>query len=219
MINVMIVDDHALVRMGIRRLLDDADDIEVVAEVDSGESALITAKSCNLDVVLLDMKMPGIDGLEVTRRMTRSQPNIKIIAVTAFAKEPFPSRILQAGALGYLTKESGVTEMTDAIRKVYKGEKYLSAEIAQVLALNSISDKSDAESPFDLLSERELQVTLMIARGMGALEMAEQLCISPKTVNGYRYRLFAKLEIKNDVELVYLALKHNLIEQPGSMPT
>ncbi len=215
MIRVMIVDDHALVRMGIRRLLEDVDDIEVVAEVESGEAALKAAKSTPLDVVLLDMKMPGIDGLEVTRRMRRSHTDIKIIAVTAFAKEPFPSRILQAGALGYLTKECGVNEMTEAIRRVFSGERYLSAEIAQVLALHSLSDNKDNDTPFETLSERELQVTLMISRGMSVQEIADHLCISAKTVNGYRYRLFAKLEIKNDVELVYMAMKYRLIEEPS----
>lgn len=214
MIKVMIVDDHALVRMGIRRLLEDVSDITVVKEVESGEAALIAAKEHELDVVLLDMKMPGIDGLEVTRRMKRSHPNLKIIAVTAFAKEPFPTRILQAGALGYLTKECGFSEMTEAIRRVVKGERYLSSEIAQVLALGSLSDKQDSDSPFELLSERELQVTLMISRGMTVQEIADHLCISSKTVNGYRYRLFAKLGIKNDVELVYMAMKHQLIEEP-----
>lgn len=217
MIKIMIVDDHALVRMGICRLLEDIADIEVVAEADSGEAALKIARETKLDVVLLDMKMPGIDGLEVTRRMQRSHPGIKIIAVTAFAKEPFPTRILQAGALGYLTKECGVVEMTEAIRKVNQGQRYLSSEVAQVLALNSLSDKEIRDNPFEVLSERELQVTLMISKGMSVQEIAGHLCISSKTVNGYRYRLFAKLEIKNDVELVYMAMKYNLVDSPDTI--
>jgi two-component system invasion response regulator UvrY len=217
MIKIMIVDDHALVRMGICRLLEDIADIEVVAEAESGEVALKIARETKLDVVLLDMKMPGIDGLEVTRRMQRSHPGIKIIAVTAFAKEPFPTRILQAGALGYLTKECGVVEMTEAIRKVNQGQRYLSSEVAQVLALNSLSDKEIRDNPFEVLSERELQVTLMISKGMSVQEIADHLCISSKTVNGYRYRLFAKLEIKNDVELVYMAMKYNLVDSPDTI--
>lgn len=217
MIKIMIVDDHALVRMGICRLLEDIADIEVVAEAESGEVALKIARETKLDVVLLDMKMPGIDGLEVTRRMQRSHPGIKIIAVTAFAKEPFPTRILQAGALGYLTKECGVVEMTEAIRKVNQGQRYLSSEVAQVLALNSLSDKELRDNPFEVLSERELQVTLMISKGMSVQEIADHLCISSKTVNGYRYRLFAKLEIKNDVELVYMAMKYNLVDSPDTI--
>ncbi len=211
----MIVDDHALVRMGIKSLLDDVHGIDVVAEAENGETALKKAKTCSLDVVLLDMKMPGIDGLEVTRRMRISHPAIKIIAVTAFAKEPFPTRLLQAGALGYLTKECGLAEMTAAIFKVFQGQRYLSSEIAQAMALGSLADKSDNDSPFDLLSEREIQVTLLISRGMTVPEISKLFCLCSKTVNGYRYRLFKKLNVKNDVELVYLAMKHRLIEQPA----
>jgi len=210
----MIVDDHALVRLGIRRLLEDCSDIDVVAEAESGEEALKQAKDVELDVVLLDMKMPGIDGLEVTRRLRRSHPRLKIIAVSAFSSQPYPKRTLQAGALGYLTKECGVDEMCRAIRRVYNGERYLSAEIAQTLALSSITDSEEAASPFEHLSERELQVTLMLSRGMSVQEIADSLFISTKTVNGYRYRLFAKLGVKNDVELIYLAIKYRVIEKP-----
>jgi two-component system invasion response regulator UvrY len=208
----MIVDDHALVRMGIRRLLEDLSDMEVVAEADSGETALALVKSHQPNVILLDMKMPGIDGWEVTRRLTKSHPQVKVIAVTAMCAEPFPSRILQLGAMGYLTKESGAEEMACAIRKVVKGEKYLSAEIAQKMAINSL--QTTQGSPFDALSEREMQVMLMITSGMTVQDIADRLFLSSKTINGYRYRMFEKLGIKNDVELTYLAIKHGVIELP-----
>ncbi|RUR10209.1 two-component system response regulator LetA [Legionella septentrionalis] len=213
MIKVLIVDDHALVRMGIRRLLEDMSDMEVVGEAESGEVALTLVKAKQPDVVLLDMKMPGIDGWEVTRRLKKSHPQVKVIAVTAVYTEPLPARVLQLGAMGYLTKESGAEEMAAAIRKVYKGEKYLSAEIAQKKAINSL--QAPHESPFDLLSEREMQVMLMITRGMTAQEIADRLFLSSKTINGYRYRMFEKLGIKNDVELTYLAMKHGVIENPS----
>lgn len=190
LIKVLIVDDHALVRMGIRRLLEDLP-----------------------DVVLLDMKMPGIDGWEVTRRLKKSNPQVKVIAVTAVCAEPMPTRVLQLGAMGYLTKESGAEEMAAAIRKVAKGEKYLSAEIAQKMAINSLEAVQD--SPFDLLSEREMQVMLMITSGMTVQDIADRLFLSSKTINGYRYRMFDKLGIKNDVELTFLAMKHRVIEQPN----
>lgn len=164
MIKVLIVDDHALVRMGIRRLLEDMSDVDVVADAESGEQALAYVKTHSPDVVLLDMKMPGIDGWEVTRRLKKTNPNIKVIAVTAICSDPLPTRVLQLGAMGYLTKESGAEEMAAAIRKVAKGEKYLSAEIAQKMAINSLQEPQD--SPFDLLSEREMQVMLMITSGM-----------------------------------------------------
>lgn len=212
MIKVLIVDDHALVRMGIRRLLDDLPDIEVVAEAENGETALVMVKLHQPDVVLLDMKMPGIDGWEVTRRLKKTSPQVNIIAVTALSTEPLPSRVLQLGAMGYLTKESGPEEMAAAIRKVVKGEKYLSAEIAQKMAISSL--QAPLESPFDLLSEREMQVMLMITDGMSVQDIADRLFLSSKTINGYRYRMFEKLAIKNDVELTYLAMKHRLIERP-----
>lgn len=213
MIKILIVDDHGLVRMGIRRLLEDLSDMDVVAEAASGEEALLLAKSHNPDVVLLDMKMPGIDGWEVTRRLKKTSPHIKIIAVTAVCEEPLPTRILQLGARGYLTKESGAQEMATAIRKVARGEKYLSAEIAQKMAINSLMEVKGL--PFDALSEREMQVMLMITSGMAVQDIADRLFLSTKTVNGYRYRTFEKLGIKNDVELTYLAMKHGVIEKPS----
>jgi len=213
LIKVLIVDDHALVRMGIRRLLEDLPDMLVVGEAESGEVALTLVKLHQPDVVLLDMKMPGIDGWEVTRRLKKSAPQVKVIAVTAMSIEPLPSRVLQLGAMGYLTKESGAEEMAAAIRKVYKGEKYLSAEIAQKMAINSL--QAPHETPFDLLSEREMQVMLMITSGMTVPDIAERLFLSSKTINGYRYRIFEKLAIKNDVELTYMAMKHGMIERPS----
>jgi len=213
LIKVLIVDDHPFVRMGIRRLLDELADMDVVAEAENGEEALIMVKSFKPDVVLLDMMMPGIDGWEVTRRLKKSSPTVKIIAVTALATEPLPSRVLQLGAMGYLTKESGVEEMAAAIRKVAGGEKYLSAEIAQKMAISSL--EASKGSPFDLLSEREMQVMFMITSGMDVQDIAERLFLSSKTVNGYRYRMFEKLAIKNDVELTFMAMKHKIIEQPG----
>ena len=212
MIKVLVVDDHALVRMGIRRLLDDLPDIELVAEAESGELALTAVKLLQPDVVLLDMKMPGMDGWEVTRRLKKTNPDIKIIVLTSITTDPFPARLLQLGAMGYLTKESGMEEMVLAIRKVMQGQRYLSALIAQKMAISSLDDAH--KSPFDELSEREMQVMLMLARGLSVPMIANILFLSTKTVNGYRYRMFDKLAIKNDVELIYLAMKHRVIPAP-----
>jgi len=212
LINLLIVDDHTLVRMGIRRLLDDIPDMRVVAEAENGEEALALVKMHKPDVILLDMKMPGIDGWEVTRRLKKSHPAVKVIAVTAISAQPLPSRILQLGAMGYLTKGSTVDEMVTAIRKVAKGEKYLSAEIAQKMAISSL--ETGKKSPFDGLSEREMQVMFMITAGIDVQEIALRLFLSAKTINGYRYRIFEKLAIKNDVELTHLAMKYRIIDSP-----
>lgn len=211
-IKVLIVDDHALVRMGIRRLLDDLPDMQVVAEAENGEIALALVKTHLPDVVLLDMKMPGIDGWEVTRRLKKSNPDVKIIAVTAMSSDLLPSRVLQLGAMGYLTKESGAEEMARAIRAVYGGERYLSAKVAQEMVINSLDDSP--ESPFSSLTEREMQVMFMITSGLSMQDMVDRLFLSAKTINCYRYRMFEKMDIKNDVELTYLAMKHGLIDRP-----
>jgi two-component system invasion response regulator UvrY len=212
LIKVLIVDDHALVRMGIRRLLEDTHDISVMGEAQNGEEALAMVKCHRPDVILLDMKMPGIDGWEVIRRLKTSSAKSKIIAVSALSAEPFPTRVLQLGAKGYLSKESSIEEMTGAIRKVHQGERYLSAQLAQQLAIKSLDPVS--ETPFEQLSEREMQVMLMITSGLPVPEISKRLFLSTKTINCYRYRMFAKLNVKNDVELTHLAIKHSIIERP-----
>ena len=212
LIKILIVDDHTLVRMGMRRLLEDLPDMQVVAEAESGKEALVMVKEHSPDVVLLDMKMPGIDGFEVTRRLKKSHPGVKVIAVTAMSSDPLPTRVLQLGAMGYLTKESGPDEMAAAIRKVSQGSMYLSAEIARKIAINSLDNTQDC--PLDQLSEREMQVMLMITSGLNVQHIADTLFLSTKTINGYRYRIFDKLGITNDVELTYLALKYHIIERP-----
>lgn len=210
MIRVLLVDDHDLVRMGINRLLSDASGIEVIGEAGSGEEAIEQVKKLKPNVILMDVKMPGMGGLEATKRILRIDPDVKIMAVTVYGDEPYPSRVLQAGAVGYMTKGASADEMVQAIRIVNVGRRYISPEVAQQLALKHLNDGSD--SPFDQLSEREMQVMIMTTSGQKVPEIAEQLCLSPKTVNSYRYRLFEKLNVENDVEMTHLAIKHGLVQ-------
>lgn len=212
MIKVLIVDDHALVRMGIRRLLDDTQDIQVIGEAQNGEEALLMVQQHRPDIILLDMKMPGIDGWEVIRRLKSSSASSKIIAVSALSVEPLPSRVLQLGAMGYLSKETSIDEMTDAIRKVHHGERYMSAQLAQNLVMQRLNPVS--QTPFEELTEREMQVMLLITSGVAVPEISKRLFLSTKTINSYRYRMFEKLNVKNDVELTHLAIKHSIIERP-----
>ncbi len=210
MINVLVVDDHDLVRSGIVRLLSDVTGITVIGEASSGEEAVKIAREKRPHVVLMDVKMPGIGGLEATRKMVRHDPDIKVIALTIYGHEPFPTKLLQAGASGYLTKGTLIDEMVTAIRAVYAGKRYLGPEIAQQMALKSLTDNE--KSPFEQLSERELQVMIMITSGQSVQAIAEKLCVSPKTINSYRYRIFEKLNVESDVELTLLAMRHGILD-------
>ncbi len=209
MINILLVDDHDLVRLGINRLLSDIKGFNIVGEAKSGEEAIEKVNKLRPDVVLMDVKMPGMGGLEATKRIVKQHPKIKVLVVTVYGDEPYPSRVLQAGATGYMTKGASVEEMVQAINSVYSGKRYLSPEVAQQLALKHLTHQD--ESPFESLSERELQVLVMITSGQKVQEIADQLYLSPKTVNSYRYRLFEKLNVDTDVELTHLAIRHKLI--------
>ncbi len=211
MIKVLLVDDHDLVRTGVKRLLEDAGDIKVVGEAGSGEDALRIAKDAKPNVVLMDANMPGMGGLEATKRLLRQIPEVKIIALTVHGDEPFPSKFLQAGAHGYLTKGADVQEMVRAIRQVNVGRRYIAADVAQQMALRQVQNDGE-ENPFESLSERETQVMLMVTQGVKVQEIADKLCLSPKTVNSYRYRLFDKLKVTSDVELTHLAIRHGVVQ-------
>lgn len=210
-IKVLIVDDHDLVRTGIKLMLSDVTGIRVVGEASSGENAIDQSKLLQPDVVLMDVRMPGMGGLEATKKLLRVCPNIRILIVTVCDSDLFPTRLMGAGAYGYITKDASMDEMIKAIRTVYQRQRYISQDIANQLAIKALTDKG--EPVFDMLSERELQVSFKIIAGNRVQEIADELCLSPKTVNSYRYRIFEKLDIKNDVELTHLAIKHGLIEK------
>ncbi|QEY18915.1 response regulator [Cellvibrio sp. KY-GH-1] len=212
MTKILVVDDHDLVRMGIVRMLADIDGYQVVGDAKSGEEAVTKARILKPDVVLMDVKMPGMGGLEATKKLLTVNPVIKIIAVTACDDDIYPTRLMQAGAVGYVTKGAEFTEITDAINKVTRGDLYMSNSIAQQLALKTFSGGNNQESPFEKLSQRELQTAMLIANGQKVNDIANTFCVSPKTVNSYRYRIFEKLDINSDVELTLLAVKHNLLD-------
>src|SRR3990167_1798163 len=196
--------------MGIKRLLQDVQTLKVMGEASTGEEAVLLAKELVPDVVIMDVNMPGIGGLEATRKMMRHNPDIKILALTIYEDEPYPSRFLQAGASGYITKDCNAEEMIKAIRTIYSGQRYISPDIAQQIAIKRFTQGE--ESPLDVLSERELQIMLMITQGQKVQNIAKKLCLSSKTVNSYRYRIFDKLGIKSDVELTLLAMRLGMLE-------
>jgi two-component system, NarL family, invasion response regulator UvrY len=210
LIKVLVVDDHDLVRMGISRMLGDVPDLTVVGEADSGETAVAQARALRPDVVLMDVRMPGIGGLEATRKLVQYDKHIKVIAVTVCDEEPFPSRLMQAGAAGYVTKGAALQEMVAAIKQVHSGQRYISPNIAQLLVLKHLNP--GGESPFDCLSEREIQIALMIVGCEKVNSISDKLCLSPKTVNTYRYRIFEKLGVTSDVELTLLAVRNGMVD-------
>lgn len=210
MIRVLIVDDHELVRSGVEALLNACEDISVVAVCDCGEKALQIITNETPDVVLMDVNMPGMGGFEACRRILQRFPNVKIIALSVHNGGPVPQQLLKLGVDGFVSKASPVNEMVAAIRNVMAGKRYLCQEVASKLVFESI--ESEEASPFFQLSQREAEVAQMILQGKGIQEIAEALELSDKTINTYRYRLYAKLKIKNDVELTRLAVKYNYFE-------
>ncbi len=214
MISVLLTDDHELVRTGIRRLLEDSKQVRIVGEADCGEDALTLAQKLKPDVILMDVNMPGIGGVEACRRILQRDPSQKIIVLTIHNEQTFPKRMLEIGAKGYLTKECGVDEMLDAIRQVDAGGHYIASSIAQQLALSLLP--GNEANPIDRLSRREFQVMLMISHGLTNAEISEKLCLSPKTVSTYRLRLLEKLGAQNEVDLVKIAVEQGMVEFANS---
>jgi DNA-binding NarL/FixJ family response regulator len=215
LIRVLVVDDHELVRSGITRMLADNPDIEAIGQASSGEDAIEFVRKDRPDIVLMDIRMPGIGGLEATRRILRIDDSIRIIVVTACADDPYPARVMQSGATAYITKGADIQEMVRAIRKAHSGQRYISPEIAQKMALKTLGGdrEEDGElSRFERLSEREMQIAMMVVDCQKVQDISDKLCLSPKTVNSYRYRIFEKLEISSDVELALMAVRLGLLD-------
>lgn len=209
MIRVLVVDDHDLVRMGISRMLADSPDIEVIGEADSGDMAIRLAKQLSPDVVLLDVNMPNIGGVEATKRLVQLDMGIKILAVSSMATQPYPSMLLKAGVNGYITKGTPLDEMIRAVKKLHQGGRYFSHDVAEQLAEVLLSD--NAASPFDLLSDREKQVAMMVVNCQSPQQIADQLFVSVKTINTYRYRIYEKVGVDSDVKLTHMAIRHGMI--------
>jgi two-component system invasion response regulator UvrY len=211
-IRVMLVDDHALVRMGFRMLLASAGDgstIEVVAEAGSGEEACREVPRIKPDVVVMDLSMPGMGGLEAVRRLLAQDPKLRVLALSAHEDTAHPKRVLAAGALGYLAKRSAPETLIAAVQTVARGERYLDASTAQALALAQIEGQA---SPAEVLSEREFSAFLQLARGMSVAQIAQTLKISPSTVGTHLYHVKQKLNAGNQSELTLVALRWGLVE-------
>jgi DNA-binding NarL/FixJ family response regulator len=215
MIRIVLVDDHALVRTGLRLILEKQPDMEISGEAEDGERGLALIRQIKPDIALVDVHMPGVSGIEVTERVRKAKLETRIVILTMVDEAPFPKRLLEAGASGYLTKGCPADELVKAVRKVADGQRYLGGDIAQQLALATMA--GDA-SPFEGLSARELEVAMMLAQGRAAKHIAAHLHLSEKTVATYKARLFEKLGIDNVVALAHLASAHGLLENAPRKP-
>jgi len=208
-IRIFLVDDHALVRTGMRMILSGEADMDVVGEAESGEEALPQIRKLKPDVVLCDLHLPGISGLEVTERIIKGDHGTRVIVVSVLEDGPIPKRVIEAGAAGYVGKGGNATELLRAVREVARGKRYLASNVAQNLALSGLEGNG---TPFDILSPRELEVVMLLLQGLRQEEIAKRLSLSAKTINTHKSRLFEKLEIQDNIALARLARQYGLTD-------
>jgi two-component system invasion response regulator UvrY len=211
-IRVFLVDDHALVRTGLRMILSAEPDIEIVGEAESGEDALPLIRKLKPRVVLCDLHLPGISGLEVTERVVRGRLDCRVVIVSVLEDGPLPKRLLDVGAYGYVGKGGDARELLQAVRDAAHGKRYLGTNVAQNMALASVGG---VESPFDDLSPRELEVAMLLVQGLRQDVIAQRLSLSPKTVNTHKTRLFEKVRVQDSIALARVAARYGLMD-PGN---
>jgi two-component system invasion response regulator UvrY len=209
MIRLLVVDDHELVRIGLRHMLADYPSIKVAGEAANGETAVRLNRQLKPDVILLDVCLPGLSGLETTVRLKQASPDVSIIILTVHEQAPYPERLLEAGASGYLTKGCPATELVQAIQAVARGDRHIGSRVAQKMALGILP--GGKLSPFEELSTREMEVMLMLADGLKIQEIAQAMHLSPKTVATYKYRIYEKLNTRNDVDVTRMAMRYGLV--------
>lgn len=210
MIRTVVVEGKQLIRAALVKLLEESKGIEVVNQADDSQAAIDSVRELLPDVVVMDVHMPALGGLETARRILRAHPDVGIVALSGIDDESYASWLLQAGVLGCLSKCVSPAELVSAIRRVHIGQRYLSLDIAQKLALSRF-DGQDS-NPFTMLSCRELEIALMVVNCRRVRQISNLLCLSSKTVNSYRYRIFDKLNISSDVELTHLAVRYQMLE-------
>ena len=208
-IGVVVCDTHQLSRNGLIRLLAEEEDIDLLAECDRGEDAIRLVRELRADVLVIDMEIPDLGGLEVARRLRRTDGSSQVILVGIHAEGPIPARALESGASGYLTRGCAPVEVVKAVRRAAEGRRYVDAEVAQSMVIDRLNP---GQSPIATLTARELTVMVMVCNGYDRQTISERLCLSPKTVSTYRTRIMRKLGTANDVELTHLSYRHGLLE-------
>ena len=210
MIRILVVDDHPIIRKGLKQIIEETYDLIVEEEASNGYEVLEKIQKKNFDVIILDLAIPGINGLDVLKQLKKIKPELPVLILSMYPEEQYAVRVLKAGASGYLTKESAPEELVKAIRKVKNGGKYISSSLAEKLAFNISVDSN--KMVHELLSDREFQVMCMIASGKTVSEIADELSLSVKTVSTYRYRILDKMNLNNNAELTHYAFENNLIK-------
>ena len=206
-ISVMLVDDHEIVRFGFRRLIETTNDIKVVGEACSGEEAYASVLEHEPDIVIMDINMPGLGGLETIIRLCKRDPNIKIIALTMHESEPFPTRVLSAGAKGYLSKRCAPQELIAAIRRVFNGSTFITSQVIREMSKTPSTEKT----AINLLTAREFQVFSMIAAGRTAVEIGEDMNLNHKTIYSHRSNVMKKLKLKTTANIVQFAKLQGIV--------
>lgn len=216
-IKVLIVDDHRIVRQGIHSLLEDCQWIEVVGESQDGSDMLRMIRHYPVDVILLDINLPGLSGIDLLRKL-KSQPEtspIEVIILSMFTQEEYILDAIKAGAKGYLPKNTSRNELLEAIRAVSEGQEYFSPLISGILLKSIVKEKQDdqqSDRPEDVLSKREIEILILFAKGFSNAEIADKLFISIRTVESHKNHILQKLGLRNNVDLVKYAIKHKLVE-------
>ena len=212
MTKILIADDHAIVREGLKRILGSATDMAVTGEASSGQEVVDKVTRGDFDVLVLDISMPGRNGLDILRELKVMKPNLHVLMLSVFPEEQYAVRVIRAGASGYMTKDSAPDELVTAIRRISQGRKYVSPSLAERLAIDLELGSDRDTPPHELLSDREFRVMCMVAEGRTANEIAEELMLSPKTISTYRTRVLRKMQMKSSAELTHYAIKHGLVD-------
>jgi DNA-binding NarL/FixJ family response regulator len=211
MIRILIADDHAVVRAGIRQFIAGHDDLKVVGEAANGAEVIDYVRKVELDLVVLDISMPGRSGIDTLKSLKQVRPELPVLILSGFAEEQYAINLLRAGAAGYINKEAAPAQLVTAIRTVAQGRKYVSPALAQMLA-DRLSVKDDERPVHNELSQREFQIFCKLVKGESVTQIADGLFLSVKTVSTYRSRILEKMGMKNNAELTYYAIKNKLID-------